>query len=533
MNKCLIGLIGFISLSGLEILGCQSSAEREPLCPAELTEIQTVQWENESMSEPVDVAQASKQATLAIDDTNAMSVPITLEQVRAAALANNLNLKVDLMDPDISLKTLQAEQAKFEASVTGDVDTGYTEALGSGAVSKDWYTEMGVVKPLATGGRVIASMPMGDSDPGGLASASASVTVMQSLLRGAGTGINTQSIRIAEYHWQSVSAQTKLRAINLLANADIAYWRLYAAQMDLALTHEQYKLAQDQLDHARKKVRAGASARIEIVRAEAGLSSRLESVINAETTVEYYARNLKAIMNRPDLPIDSSINLTLVTEPHPLGLTLDEQSLFALAVKRRMDMKMVELSMQEDELNVAAARNAVLPDVTLSYSYTARTQGPSVRDAMEGFSGQTYDDHALGLSVVIPVGNQAAKARLRRAKLSQLQGKLLKKALSQEIQQEVVEAAAQLDRNWRRILAAEQGVIAAQRDYDVDQSQFKLGRRNSTDVLYSAARLGSAESSRIQAFVDYEIAQINLARVTGTLLGRDCIQLASSESLVP
>lgn len=526
-------MIVWMSLSGLAVMGCRrSNAERAVLCPAELSEIRAVRWEDESVTKPVEVAQASEQA---VRDANEVDEPndvpdvmtLTLEQVRAATLANNLNLKVDLIDPAISLKSWEAEQAKFDASLTGAVGTDYTEAVGSGAVSKAWYSEMGLVKPLATGGRLSASLPVRDSDPGGLASASASVTFMQSLLRGAGTGLNTQSIRIAEYQWQSVSAQTKLRAINWLANADIAYWNLYAAQMDLALSREQYKLAQNQLDHARKKVRAGASARIEIVRAEAGLASRLESVINTETTVEYYARNLKVIMNRPDLPVDSSVTLDLLTEPHPLGLTLDEDALYAQAMDRRMDMKRMELSMRMDELDVVSARNAVLPDVTLTYSYAARTQGGAARDALGHFSGQAFDDHAIGVSAVIPVGNQAAKARLQQARLSKLQGELLNKALQQEIRQDVAEAVAQLDRNWRRILAAEQGVIAAQRDYEVDQSQFKLGRRNSTDVLYSAARLGSAESSRIRAFVDYEIAQINLARVTGTLLGRDSVQIAS------
>jgi len=71
----------------------------------------------------------------------------------------------------------------------------------------------------------------------------------------------------------------------------------------------------------------------------------------------------------------------------------------------------------------------------------------------------------------------------------------------------VYEAVSNLDGNWRRILAAEQGVTAAYRDYRVEQSQFQLGRRTSTDVLYAATRLADAQLSRIRAFVDYEIAR--------------------------
>jgi outer membrane protein TolC len=476
----------------------------------------------------VEVAEATNQIVQDLaEEVNEpkVTMTLTLAKVRAAALANNLDLKVDLVEPEMAQQSLNAERAKFEALFQGSFATDYTEAVGSEAVSRAWSTQVGVSQPLASGGSLLASLPVGDFHPGGLASASASVTVIQSLLRGAGTDINTQSIRIAEHQWQMVSARTKLNVIAWLSRADVAYWQVYAAHRDLAVRRAQYDLAKDQLSHARKMVAAGSAARIEIVRAEAGLSSRLENVINAETTVEYHERNLRAIMNLPDVPVDSPVSMVLETEPHPLGLTLDEKALFEQAVANRMDRVELELSLAIDDMDVAYARNATLPDVAVSYSYAARTQGNSVGKSLNHFSGQAYDDHWVSLSAAIPLGNEAARARLQRARLSQLQGKLLQKKLCQIIRQEVADAVSQLNGNWRRILAAEQGVVAAQRDYDVDQDQFKLGQRNSTDVLYSATRLGDAQLGRIRAFVDYEIAQINLARVTGTLLGRDSIEL--------
>jgi outer membrane protein len=70
-------------------------------------------------------------------------------------------------------------------------------------------------------------------------------------------------------------------------------------------------------------------------------------------------------------------------------------------------------------------------------------------------------------------------------------------------------------------------VTAAERDYKVEQSQFQLGRRTSTDVLFAVTRLADAQLSKIRALVDYEVAQINLAYVTGTLLGHGQIHISS------
>jgi outer membrane protein TolC len=93
----------------------------------------------------------------------------------------------------------------------------------------------------------------------------------------------------------------------------------------------------------------------------------------------------------------------------------------------------------------------------------------------------------------------------------------------------VYETARALNNSWRRILAAEKTVEAAYRDYKVEQSQFQLGIRTSTDVLDSATGLADAQLSRIRALAEYEIAQINLAKATGTLLGFSRIVLEPTD----
>ena len=85
--------------------------------------------------------------------------------------------------------------------------------------------------PLQTGGSVTTSLPVTRTDD--TSDAAVSVEFFQSLLRGAGTRINTQSIRIAMYQKDQIDAATKLRAIHILANADIAYWQLYVELLSM------------------------------------------------------------------------------------------------------------------------------------------------------------------------------------------------------------------------------------------------------------------------------------------------------------
>ena len=533
----IISVVALLLLSGCYTEQPEKKVRNRQL-EDKLNKIDAVKLADQSVTEPETIEQATQQIIKEANEPNqpVRTVELTLEQVRAAALANNLDLNIELVNPSIAQQSLEVEKAAFDSTVFGSTNYQRSETVGTGSVSRGQTSEIGIEKPLPTGGEIQAGLPFSDNySSGGVAQAAASVTYIQSLLKGAGIRINTQYIRIAAHQWNISSARTKLVAINLLANADVTYWRLYAARKELEVRREQYKLAQDQLSQAKKKVSAGSSPKIEIVRAQAGLAGRLESVINAETAVESYQRELLRIVNLSDLPLEAPVEIITQTEPNPLGLELDEKQLVEQALANRMEMVELEQSLTIDDLNIELARNSLLPDVTFSYTYSASTQDSSMADTFGELRSNSFDDHSIGISASIPLGNRAAKARLQRAKLEKKQDISSRERYRQIIRQDVYDAVSNLEGSWRRILAAEQGVTAAYRDYKVEESQFQLGLSTSTDVLYSATGLADAQLRKIYAFADYEIAQINLARATGTLLGHEQIQIvpADTDSNIP
>jgi len=512
------------------LMGCaQSQRAREPDLKAlaeKLNRIETVELEEQSQSKPVTIKQATEQLAKEVTEPNQArpAEKLTLEQARAAALANNLDLKVELIDPLIAQQSVDAERAKFESVFFGSAQYSRTEASHDADPFSSRAYDASIQTPLPTGTSIVTSMPF-RSDDSGVSEAVVSVSVIQSLLRGAGTRVNTQSIRIATYEKGIVDAGTKLAAIYILANVDIDYWQLYAARKELDVLREQYKLAQDQLKQARLKVEARAAPRNEIVRAEAGLAGRFEDIINAETAVRDCERDLKRIMNRKDMPLDSQAAIIPLTDPDPRGIELNAETLTAAALNNRMEMIQLELRLAINNLDVELAKNDTLPQLDLDYTYAATGQAGTAGRAFDNIFDSPAQDHTVGVSAVVPLGNRAAQARLRQARLQRIRTQADRERIEQSVRQEVYQAVDGLQQNWRRILAADQGTVAAYRDYEVEQSQFQLGLSNSTFVLQAASRLADAQMRRIRAFIDYEIAQVLVARATGTLLGRGNIQL--------
>jgi outer membrane protein TolC len=127
--------------------------------------------------------------------------------------------------------------------------------------------------------------------------------------------------------------------------------------------------------------------------------------------------------------------------------------------------------------------------------------------------------HTGRLQIAIPLGNEAAKSRLRQSIYTRRQRLATRANREDLIRQEVLNAADQVEANWQQILAARQTSILNGRLFEAEQRQFEQGMRTSTDVLDAQAKFANAQSSEIAALTNYQISLVDLAYATGTLLG--------------
>ena len=457
-------------------------------------------------------------------------VSLTIEDARRLALENNLELRVELFNPAIARTTLSEEQARFEALFTTNANYSKTDQPSVTRLesnqSKDLRVSPGVELPLVTGGTLRADLPLGrfetDNEFSLLNPAYTSDVVIsfsQPLLRGGGPYVATQGIRVAFYNDRSARARTKLEIIRVLAAVDRVYWRLYAARQEARVRRQEFDLASAQLARARRQVDAGVVAEVEIVRAESGVADTLEAVIIADNQLRDRQRELKRLLNAPGLGMDAPVAIVPATEPRPLRHAVDAAALAEAAVGNRMEMLETELAIARDAADVRVARNATLPLVAFDYSYSVNGLGPSLDESLDLLGENDFSDHRFGLRLEVPIGNQAALSRLRRALLRRMQTLATRDQRDLQIRQEVFNAADQLEATWQRILASRQRVVLAARVVELEQRQFDAQVRTSTDVLDALTRLANAQSSEVQAIAEYQIAQVDIAFSTGTVLG--------------
>jgi outer membrane protein TolC len=507
------------------------------IAPEKLRRIETLDLEQVKSGETKDT-DPNKPALSEAEGTPPEKLELSLEQCRAWALENNLDLKVQLISPTIAAERVSQEEAKFEAAFFSNVslnksDTPIVSYLDiiSGSKIDYFRTDLGVQVPLQTGGTVTFDLansrvktdaqlttfnPYYDSD--------LSLSISQPLLRNAGRWVNTYSIRIAEYQRQITDATTKLEVIRVIAALDRVYWRLYAARRELELRQRQYELAEAQLAQARRFVESGQRPPVEIIRAEAGAAQQLEAIIVAQNNLRDRERELKRVINRAELQMQTPTVLVPLTEPDPVRYKLEPQQLVQKAVENRMEMLELELQIAQDTGTLDYMRSQALPLVTLDYRYNINGLGATEDDSFDLLFNKKFEDHRLGLQLVVPLGNSAAESRLRQAFYQRVQRLASRDSRRAIIELEVLNAIDQVEANWQRILASRQRAILDGRLFEAERRQFEIGLRTSTDVLQSQISFADAQSAEIRALAEYQIALVDLAYATGMLLGAAKVQ---------
>ncbi|MBN1804040.1 MAG: TolC family protein [Sedimentisphaerales bacterium] len=458
---------------------------------------------------------------------------LNLEQCRALTLENNLEIKVQLISPAIAAERVSEEEAAFESAITSNIvysktDTPTASFLDqiSGSKTSNLYSDLGVQVPLRTGGTINFNMADNRLKTGSIYSVfdpsfntDLSLSISQPLLRGAGNRANTHAIRIAEYERQITDARTKLEVIRVIAAVDRVYWRLYAARKELEVRKKQYDLAKALNEQAQRFVRAGDKAQVEIIRTEAGVAQQLEAIIIAENNLRDRERELKRTLNKTGLDMQSPTILIPTTDPAPVRYELDKGRLVATAFEHRMEMLELELQIAEDISTIDYMHNQALPLVSLDYRYNINGLGDSRGDSYDLLFDKRFEDHRVGLQLLVPLGNEAAKSRLRQAFYQRRQRLASRNNREALIELEVLNAIDQLEANWQRILASRQSAILDGRLFEAEKRQFELGLGTSTDVLQAQTNFANSQSAEILALAEYQIALVDLSYATGTLLG--------------
>lgn len=188
-------------------------------------------------------------------------------------------------------------------------------------------------------------------------------------------------------------------------------------------------------------------------------------------------------------------------------------SLFLTAYARRSDYDALQLRVEAQEHLVAAARGALLPQISLRASFGER-YAPSATVAEGARNPAQVGSAALLVTVPLFEGFQtSAQIRREKAQLSADEARL--KRLRLQIELEVQAAKDNVSATRERVLVMSLAVDQAKESLDIERRKYELGSGAIVDVLDAQAALLEAQTAYYRALGEHHTSWAELQLAMG------------------
>ena len=387
----------------------------------------------------------------------------------------------------------------------------------------------------------------------------------QPLLRGLRIDNSRRQIEIARKNLSLTDAQFRQRAIDTITNVQRAYWDLAFALRSLQVQRDAVTVARTQLEHNKRLVSEGQLAPIDIVAAEAQISTYEQNVFSAIEEVSRAENNLKNLIAEnqkaaiwsesvvPTDPVDlSAPNISL---PEALQTAMEnrpelqqsnvqreinqiDQKYFKDQTKPAVDLvgtygltglagsistagvnpftaSNLQVRQRVDELSVLAGLDPlpIVPPQTFSPDLLG-----GFGQSLNNLLANRYSNFRVGVQVSLPFRNRTAEAQLGRSLVEGERIATQREQLEQTIQLDVRNALQAMRSSEARLRAAVATRQANEQQFASEQRKLDAGQSTVFLVLERQTALTEAQALELKAQTDLNKAIADLQRATGNAL---------------
>ncbi len=374
------------------------------------------------------------------------------------------------------------------------------------------------------------------------------VTIRQELLAGFGFGPNLRFLHIAKNNKKISDIAFKDQVIATVTQIENIYWDLVSAYQQARVNEQSLAFANHTLENARKQLQLEAIPEMDVLRAEAEVSRRDQDLTIARSNLQLQESLMKnALTKSLDDPTLQEMPVVPTDNMQPADTEASEPilDLISRGLENRPELLETDVDLDNRQISRKAARNALLPSLSLVGFYGGTGLGGEKNPAFDGVPAKlphdlpgtwqttfnnSFPDYFIGLNLNIPFRNRVAKADQYRSELEYRQASLRKEQLKKQIRIEVRNAQYALEQCRARVASATKTRNLAQRTFDITKKEQDLGAGSSYQTMTAQRDLSIAELGLVTAMTTYAKSKVELDRATGTTLEHNGVLIQDAVS---
>ena len=482
------------------------------------------------------------------------ALSISLEDCIVRALKDNLGVAIQVLGPQISAASVNSAQEKYIPTLslsassrkTENAAYSYLDSPGDSSISRvQNYNFLSFNETLPTGGtlslgftgsRTTTNTRGRTIDP--RFGTTLSFNLSQPLLRNFGTKISRREILVAKNNLGVSEENLRNTLMTTVYNVESAYWNLVYSIENLDVRKQSLQLAKDLLDKNQRSVEVGTLAPMEVLSARAEVATREADLITAETQIKSNEDALRLLLNISEAESQGLASIVPKDKPTYVAREVNLEEALAAAIQNRPDVEISRIGLETDKLNLTYAKNQVLPDLSLSASYSSPgidgtrifyvgnpldgvvdyTLPGGITGALKQTMKFTYPNWNFGLNLSLPLSNLFGRANLAQARLNMRQAMLEIENQKEQIYIEIKNAVRSVEANYKRILAYTTARELAEQKLAAEEEKRRVGMSTNYMVLSYQRDLANARISELNSIISYNVSLALLEKAMGTNL---------------
>ncbi len=401
--------------------------------------------------------------------------PLTLEECIAIAIVNHSALQASLKKIDVSIEKVREAKAPYYPQV--DVNSAYEQAhaetffTGRDSVTDSFRANFTLSQRLFDFGKTRASVDAS------VANKSAEKEDLERVRQG------------------------------VLYDVKEAYFGLLKTSRLARLQEEALNQAKAHLRQARAFFETGVKPKFDVTQAEVEVNRVELDLLKARHS---YLLAQATLNNKIGLDPNTQIEIEDILKPEETSF--DINLIMEESVAKRPEIKLLDERVREAEAHIRITKGEGLPTLSAQGNY----QFQEATYESEGIEVDIGNSWSVGLSLNFTIFNGfQTSSRVAQTKANLENLRLQQKKLKLDILLEVKQTYLNLEESKERMVLMERNLAKAKENLQIAQGRYEAQVGTLLEVTDAQVAYTTAETDKIQAFYDYQLAIARLEKAIG------------------